>query len=578
MSVTKHWEKMFAALIVGSLILSACSTATPQVIEKVVTQVVKETVIVEGTPQVVEKEVTKIVEVEKVVTATPSPKGPSVGGKLVWAIGSEPDTLDEHKTSLAAANVILGFLGATLTAKDPDGKIVPYLAESWKSSKDGLTWEFTLKKGIKFHDGTPMTAADYAWTFQRLLDPDTKSPIVGSLGPLESVEAVDDYTLQLTLKEPYFPLLASLASAYQPLSRTAIEEGGDLYGHSPMGVGPYKFKEWQVGNKVVLERNPDFAWGPDFTHDGPFYIQTIEFRFVPEAATIMAGLETGEIDYADEWAFVEAKDIPRLRDMGKFQIFTGIFQGMRPYVAMNLDKPPFDDVRVRKAFNLAVNREALIKVILQGNGVPLWGPMSPSQIGYWSGVEDIGYGYDLEQAKALMNEAGFTMGSSGLLEKDGEPLKLEIKTFAIDIYVKTCEVLKEQFKELGVELNIMQQDVGIHNSQVLAGDYHLAAFAIGWPEADVLYMLFHSSQIGALNSSQTKDPELDKILEKTRTETDSTKRQEWVNEAQKNLVENAVVVPLFALQKFVVLNNQVQGAVWSPEANLLYLNDAYIEE
>jgi len=576
----KRASFLICLLIIASL-LAACSTPEPEIIEKEVTRVIKatvvETVIVAGTPQTVEQEVTKVVEVEKIVTATPEvTPAPAVGGKLVYALPAEPDTLDVHKSSGLVMENVMQYVGASLVAKDPlTGDLVPYLAESWTVAEDGLTYELILRKDVKFHDGTPLTAHEYAWTFQRALDPTTKSPVAGTmLTGVVSAEAVDDYTLRLKLAWPNYPLLESLLQIFlQPLNPTYVEQMGDAYGRHPMSVGPYVFKEWQTGEKIVLERNPDFNWGPEYTHGGAPLVETIEFRIIPEYATTFAGLESGEIDF---YVGVLAKDVDRLESTGRFQILGSLLLGVNPMVNLNVSKPPFDDVRVRQAFNLAVDRDALIQVIMLGRAIPQYGPVSSSMPGYWPGVEYIGYGYDLDKAKALMEEAGYTYNDDGMLEVDGQPLALVLKAYPR--VSKVAEILQEQFKALGVEIQIEQQESSILGADYDSGNYTLGLAGWTHPDISVLYAMFHSSMIGVMNSGFVNDPEVDQFLVDMLFTADHKVHQEAAIALQRRVVEQAYIIPLYTPTIIAALNNKVQGAVFPPiPGYLLELYDAYIE-
>ena len=587
----KRLGLLVSIVMVASLLLS-CASPTPEIVEKVVTQVVtqvvketvvqkevvKETVVIEGTPQIVEKEVTKVVEVEKVVTAPPTPEPePAVGGTLVIARQAEPPTLDAH---LSVSGEDLNYIGATLVTMGPEGDYVPYLAESWEVSEDSLTWDFKLREDVKFHDGTPLTAHDYAWTFQRVLDPETKAAAAGStFGPLVqlvSAEAADDYTLRLKLAWPSYSLLAALDLPFmQPLSQAAVEQWGDQYGRHPVGVGPYKFKEWVTGEKIVLERNPDYTWGPEFADEGPLYIENIEMRFIPEIATILAGLETGEIDHAD----VPTKDVQRIRDTGQFQIFEWLLQGMTPGLFPNTSIPPFDDALVRRAFNLAVDREALIKIIVgEGNAVPQYGPISSSVGGYWPGVEYIGYGYNLEKAKALMEEAGYTYNNDGMLEKDGEPFELELvftPEFPDPNNSRIAEVLQQQWKALGADVKLGQYEWGVLIGLAVSNEMELGLAGYNWWDAGLLALFFRTGS--AMNFSHYADPKMDEFLDLMQSTADPQERQEWANETQKHLVEQAVVIPLYTPKVFAVLSNRVMGDVPLLPINRLWLNDLYLE-
>jgi peptide/nickel transport system substrate-binding protein len=508
--------------------------------------------------------------------STPEPeKGPTVGGSLVWALPGEPDTLDMHNTASGASWRVMYNVGCSLVARDPDGNAVPYVAEKWEVSDDGLAWTFTLRDDITFHDGTALTADDVVWTYQRAVSPDVHGGTASLLGPIQSFEAVDDYTLRIHLAIPYFPLLTSLAepSYMMIMSPEAVEAAGEAYGRNPVGCGPYKFKEWVTGDRIVLERNPDFNWGPAFAHEGPWYINEIEFRIIPESATQVAGLEAGELDAA----VIDANDVKLLEETGRFTIHETLAPGAAPYLQYNVTAAPFDDVRVRQAINLAVDREVLVKVVTQGNAVVQYGPMSSATVGYWPEIEDLGYHYNLDKAKALMEEAGFTYNAEGMLEKDGAPFAVTLKTLSVPVLGKSAEVLQAQFKALGIQVELEQVEPGVLMGDMLGGNYQMGMLTFGWPEADILYLMFHSSGIGSLNFGLVQDPELDALLEKTRSTTDPELRQQLVNDAQKYIVEKAYMVSLFATKIFLAVSNRVEGEAVST-GPILFTHDAYISD
>lgn len=546
----KTLYSLFSLLMVASL-LGACSSATP-------------------TPSAPENPTAMPVA----ATNTPEPAtGPTPGGTLIWAIPGEPDTLDMQNTASGASWRVMYNVGCSLVARAPDGSAVPYVAKDWKVSDDGLAWTFTLRDDITFHDGTTLTAEDVVWTYQRATSPDVHGATASLMGPIQSFEAVDSVTFIIHLAKPYFPLLTALAepSYMMIMSPEAVDAAGADYGRSPVGCGPYQFKEWVTGDKIVLERNPDFKWGPSFAHDGPWYFDEIEFRIIPESATQVAGLEAGELDAA----VIDSNDVKLLQDTGRFTVYETLAPGAAPYLQYNVTAAPFDDVRVRQAINLAVDRDVLVKVVTQGNAVAQYGPMSSATVGYWPEIEDMGYHYNLDQAKALMLEAGFTYNADGMLEKDGEPFAVSLKTMGVPLLSKSAEVLQAQFKALGIQVELEQVEPGVLMGDMLSGNYAMGMMTFGWPEADILYMMFHSSGIGALNFGLVKDAELDALLEKTRAETDPAVRQQLVNDAQQYLVEHAYMAPLFATKVFLAVSNRVEGEAVST-GPILFTHDAYL--
>ncbi|MBI3915086.1 MAG: hypothetical protein HY327_12985 [Chloroflexi bacterium] len=475
----------------------------------------------------------------------------------------------------------MNYLGIGLVTRDlKTGAFVPFLAESWKISADGLTYEFKLKRNVKFHDGTPLTAKDYVYTIQRHKDPALKSPTAQrSWGSVASAEAPDDYTLILKLSAPDATFMFGLAltpAFNQPIPKPAVEKMGAKFTTQPVLAGPFKFKESQTGFKIVLERNPDFDWGPPGASHPP-YIQTLEYRSVSDYATILAGLESGEIDIAE----VQAKDIDRLTATGKVHIEPLYTLSFDPTVAMNVNKAPWDDVRVRKAINLALDRQALIKVVqLSGRAEERRGPVAKGAVGYWQGVEKIGYGFDLNQAKALMKEAGYTEGSGGVLEKDGKPLKFTLKAWSQNPYPTVAQVVKQQLKALGIDLDIQLGPVTEVQPEMQSGKFDLGVVNMtGQPNGIALMReTFHSSYINALNLNRVNDPQLDELLDASLRASDETRALEFVAEAQKLAVEKAYSVPLYTVNKFYAVSNRIKGLV-SNEYTFRYPNlfNAYIE-
>lgn len=500
---------------------------------------------------------------------------PKAGGSLVWSQAAEPDTLDWHLGWSLNTYVVDAYISASLLYLDADKNIIPYLAESYTVSDDRLVYEFKIRKDVKFHDGTPLTAQDFVWTFERAVNPETASPVAASMfGPVEKFEAVDDYTLRITLTEEFYPLLFNLADpGYTgPMSQEAFEKmGAEAFARAPVGVGPYKVKEWVTGETITLERNPDYNWGPaSFKNQGAYYIETLVFRTVPEASTVLAGLQAGEIQFAQ----LERKDVASFKSSGDFTVYEQTFKGLNGFF-FNISKPPFDDVKIRQAFNLAFNRQAMIDLALQGMGEPQFGPLSKPQIGYWDGVEKIGYGYDLEKAKSLLQEAGYTYNTDGMLEKDGKPFSV-IGYVAPDAehMVKTMQVAQQQLKELGVDMPIQQEDGGALFERILGGDYEMTFFGYTAPEADIMHLVYYSA--GGLNMGHVADPELDALLEKARAASDAESRAASLADVQRLIVEKAYVAPLYVTHDFYALDNRVAGASMH-FFDVLNLADAYFK-
>lgn len=496
------------------------------------------------------------------------------GGRIVVGSQAEPTTFDAHKS---AGSAWLSLIGATLVAVDPEtGEIVPYLASSWQGSDDGLTWDFTLRDDVTFSDGAPLTAEDYAWSFTRWLDPATESPTIAAYSAITSAEALDEHTLRLHLATPFAPLLHSLAVGFaQPLQKAVVEAAGDSYGVNPVGTGPFVLKEWVPGERMVFARNESYHWAPPFLHDGAPYVDEVEYRIIPEYATIVAGLQAGELDTVFSVP-INPVDVPALTDAG-FTFATVLPPGMNPYVLLNNSKPPFDDVRVRQAFNYAINKDQIIAVAAGGQAIPQYSPISESVPGYWEGSEEIGYKFDLEKAKALLAEAGYAdSDGDGILEKDGTPFTLTM--LLMSNYATLGQVLQDQYRQLGVQVELQQGDFGTLFGAAVTGEYQIAIGFYDYDEPDVMFIFYHSGSLGALNVSQVNDPALDEILTSTRTTVDLAARQEAVTEAQRYIIEQAITVPLYTPELSVPISGRLQGIIIDKSGSRMYFDDASVTE
>lgn len=504
---------------------------------------------------------------------------PKKGGTITIGIANEPDQLDIHKTGMAVANQIAGNLGASLVTQDPDTlEFKPYLAESWQVSEDGKTWTFKIRTGVKFHDGTAMTAKSIAETYQRALNPETAAKVAGSnLSEVESLDAPDDTTLVLHLKQPFAPLLQFLSDPgwLQPLSMQAIEQAGDKYARQPVGVGPWKFEKWENGQSISFTRNEEFAWAdPIFKNQGAPYADRLVYRFIAENQTLLAALDSGSIDIARG---VVAKDVAKYRDNPQFEVKEMLRNGLGLFIMMNTRKPAFQDVEVRQALNKAINKEAIMKAVIQGEGVVSYGPLPPSLFGYDESVKDYGLTYQVDEAKALLEKAGYTKNAQGLYEKDGKPLKLDLLT-QTGTWAQASQLIQAMLKDIGVEVNIVTLEWGALVDTATKGSFDMTLMGYTLNDPDVLYLFLHSSQADSgLNFSYVKDDKMDELLVKGRTTVDSAARKDVYKEVQKYVVEQAWWVPIYTEKQFNVVRKPVEGVGIHPLRGLMY-HDSWVNQ
>jgi peptide/nickel transport system substrate-binding protein len=336
-----------------------------------------------------------------------------------------------------------------------------------------------------------------------------------------------------------------LSQAYLAMvSPTAAEKFGvDDFGRNPVGSGPFIFKEWTAQNEVTLVRNDEYDWAsPVFKHSGPAYLEQLKFITIPEDSTRAATLETGESDIALE---LGEEAIELLDADPNFQIVKGEVPGCPIILWMNTEHPILSDIRVRKAILHSFDQDLLARTIYRGRVLPVKGPLGPGTWAYNPAVEDM-YPYDLDAAAKLLDDAGWKLNTStGVREKNGEPLAFDVN----DILEKRrIEFFQAQMREVGMDV-----DARAVTSDVLyaitreADTYSMASTWWAYSDPDVLRILYHSSNVGTgFAISRYRDDNLDKMLEDALAELDTEKRKQRYFEIQEFIMDMALTVPVYA--------------------------------
>ncbi len=509
-----------------------------------------------------------------------------MGGTLRIALPADVTSLDLHKTSRGDDALVVGqWFNATLVTQNSDGEYIPYLAESWEFSEDGLTWTFHLRDDVKFHNGDPVTAHDFVWTYERALDPDLASPGTGRRLAGMTFEAPDDYTVVFNFPTPAISLLQFLNWGYMaPMSQRAVEELGAEYELNPVGTGPYKVVEVRPGEGVSMERWDEYNWGPEFfegANTGPYNFDRIEFSILPEEATRIAALEAGDIDYVN--------GISNPLDVAILEA-AGVTVQQAPYgqvrmVYLQNHVPPFDDVRVRQALNYAVNREEITQIVTDGADQISRGPISPGMLGYDPEIEEeCGYHFDLDRAKKLMQEAGYTYGDDGMLiTPDGEPFSLTLIGEPVDSGTAYMEVLQSMWRELGLDITLESTEPSILYPRLTERDYQMGyGRRGGWTSYDYLYAIYHSStgrDLPGSMRSAVDDPITDELLVKNRAMAmDNPELQGSINELYCHIAEQSYSVWISDGVFRPSIGPRVQGAVAGPAfaGRPVYFSNAYI--
>ena len=445
--------------------------------------------------------------------------------------------------------------------------IEPSLATTWEVTPDARRWTFHLRAGVLFHDGTPLDAAAVAFSFARLIDPANPSYVGagadywrGLLRDVATVTARDPATVDIVMRRPYAPLLGELAE-FPIVSPTAVAKWGDAFQKHPVGSGPFSFEAWEVGEQVVVRRFADY-WGPKPALD------RIVFRVVVDARQRLVDLESGSVDLAaailpDERSFVELHPDLLLHRAPGDDV---------SYLAFNTQRPPFDDVRVRRALNFAINKEPIVKLAFQGLAVAADGPLPPAMWG--SHAAKIRYAYDPEAAKTLLAAAA----------RDGhfDPSKT-YKLYApttprpyLPEPERVARFLQAAFEHVGLHTELVLQPYPVHRAAVQGGEHDLCLF--GWigdtgdPD-NFLYVLFDGDNAHpgeAQNVAFYANPHVDELLAQAQATADQPTRSALYAEVQDQLAIDAPWVPIAHSDLVIAGRAEVQGVVISPLGHPVY--------
>ena len=488
-------------------------------------------------------------------------------GYLVAALNADIQTADVQKTSkdYEVPFNIFDRLVDVEVGTDGNSKIVPSLAESWDISDDGLEYTFHLRQGVKFHNGNDFTAEDVAYTFHRMLTVEggvntefidqikgADELLAGETDTLEGVEVVDDYTIKVTLKEPFAGFLASISSPGVSIyDSEATEAAGDQFGMDPavtVGTGPFEFSSWSFNNQLVLTRNEDY-W------KGASGLPGVVIKIIPDTETQSMMFESGELDILDlDYA---ADSVDRFTETYPDQIVQGPRVGI-VYFTMNFNKEPFQDVRVRKAVQMSIDRQAILDALYGGRGQVEQGIFPHGLIGFNPDQEEIKY--DPEAAKALLAEAGYA---------DGFDMEIAADSSASDTMTMALEIVSDQLAEVGIRAEIKNYDESTWLETRKSGE--LGSFMSTW-SADYndpdnfIYTFFGNEEKTRIRSINYPDTEVMERVAKARTIVNEDERLAEYKALEEKLIhEDAAWVPMFSRLHLFAVSKRVQGfaPLWS---------------
>ncbi len=465
--------------------------------------------------------------------------------RIVYGLTFLPSGFDPHINASSELGIPLRQVYDTLVYRDPGtGEFVPGLATSWTISDDGLVYTFTLRQGVNFHDGTPFNAQAMGANLDRIVNPSTASQkAVFMLGPYTSYEIVDEYTIRLILSEPYSPLLDSLSQVYLGIaSPTALAAySNNRYQFHQVGTGPFIFVEYVSGDRIVLRRNTEYAWGP------PFYqpanedsVDEVEFRFFSDPPTRALALESDEAQVMGELLPIDAR---ALTGNSGLQVIPVSIPGQPLQFLMNTRRFPTDALAVRQALLFGANRNAIIDAVYQRFSPVAWGPLAASTL-YYDRVLNGVYTHDTGQARSLLTASGFQdSNNDGYLDIGGADLQVDVIVPPWGLIPEVAQLLQDQWRTIGIRAVLKPvPTLPTLVDEVESGEYNLVAFYSFGMDPSLLNQYFLSD--GANNWTGYSNIELDNILHEAARQSDPDVRRTLYSQAQRLIMEEALILPI----------------------------------
>ena len=483
---------------------------------------------------------------------------------LTVAVPTEVLTLDPAMHRDRVTETVIRNMFDGLVTRTTDMEIVPEIAESWEQTSP-TEWIFKIRQGITFHNGEALTADDVAFTFNRIATEGAvdgqSSPRIGLLGPVVKVEATDEYTAKFTLSEPS-PVFLAMLPFQEVVPKDYIEENGSEYfAKNPVGAGPFKYvkKDSKLNEQIIMERYENY-WGgsPDIAPVGNAQVDVVIFQIMPETASRIAALQAGQVQIVQE---IPPDMVEQLEADSNIEVKAADSTRER-FIELNVNKPPFDNVKVRQAMNYAVNYEEIVEYILNGNGEALKGPYMPKGFAYNDQLP--GYEYNPEKAKELLAEAGYPNGFDVVIDA-----KADEKDVA--------EAVANQLRDVGVNASVRVWDYAVLKEKIAEGGRLMIAANWGNGSLDptgILEPKFRSGGRG--NFSFYGNARVDELMDKAMVETDSEKRADQWKEIQQIIYDEAPAIFGYITQELYAQRANVTNWEPSPDGRI-NLHDVGLE-
>jgi len=489
------------------------------------------------------------------------------GGTLVMLVQPEPPTLASYISTSGPIGQVATKVYEGLLEYDFNLKPIPSLAESWKVSTDGKTITFVLQKGVRFHDGKPFTSADVKFSVLEVLKK-VHPRGAATFREVTEIDTPDEHTVVFKLTTPAPYLMMALSGYESPMLPKHLFEGSDIktskYANAPVGTGPFKFVEWQRGQFMRFDRNPDY-W-----RKGRPYLDRIVARFIADSATRTAAMEKGEA-HMGGFAAIPWSDVKALAKLPQFETTTRGYEMSSPIVQLdfNTRRPPFDNLKVRQAVAYAINRKFVIDNVWFGWGKPATGPISSNfaPLGFYTNeVKSYNVPNGVEVANKLLDEAGLKRGPDGVraeIVHDQTPYGEEWQRYG--------EYVQQALAEIGIKATLRYEDVPTWLKRLYTDyDFQLSSNWIQGLADPVIgvHRLYHSKQIRQgtvfVNETGWSSPKADELMDQATVEVNPRKRAALYKELQKTVVEGSPLVWVHELQFVTVYNKQFKDVIVSP--------------
>ncbi|GAB4177158.1 MAG: ABC transporter substrate-binding protein [Thalassobaculales bacterium] len=466
---------------------------------------------------------------------------PQLGGTLTVAFASDTKTLDPTFSVNFSERQPLYLLYNTLVALKPDLTMAPELAERWEISGDGLRLTLHLRRGVKFHDGTDFDAQAVKFNLDRRMDAAVGSPQRAQLGAIiASVEAPDASTVVINMKQPSPSLLGMLAQREGFMaSPAAIGRFGKDFATNPVGTGPFTLKEWTPGQRIVVEKNRAY-W-----EAGKPYLDSVVFADITNTVVGVQRLITGEADYASALSPIDIRQIENRREIKLDPSAVGRWYGLQ----WQVDKPPFDNAKLRQAIAHAIDRKRIVDIVMNGRA-PVAEGLTPPAL-WWHDPTLRGPAHDPARARALLAEAGYPNG-----------LQLTLSNPQINLLQQMNQLVQEQLKAIGIDVRLEPVAQSDWYPRLVQGAINFSP--IRWsqrPDPDGLFTILLQSN-GFANSTKYKNPELDALLAQARNATSVEARKALYSAVERKMIEDLPYVSLFFSAEYAAMRSNVMNHVW----------------